>query len=171
MTVSRRQAVIVLAAAGALGPLSLWLASMGAAPAPRDGAFPVQKSDDEWRAVLGSDRYRILRGHGTERAFSSPLNAEKRSGVFVCAGCGQKLFSSDTKFESGTGWPSFWRPLEGAVGTAIDRSWLMVRTEVHCARCGGHLGHVFEDGPRPTGLRYCINGLALSFVMGSGVSS
>jgi peptide-methionine (R)-S-oxide reductase len=169
MTVSRRQAVTVLAAAGALGPLSLWMASTGVAPESANSVFPLQKSDDEWRAVLSNDRYRILRGHGTERAFSSVLSAEKRSGIFVCAGCGRQLFSSDTKFESGTGWPSFWIPIEGAVGTSIDRSWLMVRTEVHCAHCGGHLGHVFDDGPRPTGLRYCINGLALNFVMGSGV--
>jgi peptide-methionine (R)-S-oxide reductase len=164
MNVSRRQAMIVLATTGVLGPLSLWLASTGPAPTAHDRVFPVHKTDDEWRAVLGGDRYRILRGHGTERAFSSALNDEKGSGVFVCAGCGQKLFSSDTKFESGTGWPSFWRPLDGAIGTSIDRSWLMVRTEVHCSQCGGHLGHVFNDGPRPTGLRYCINGLALHFV-------
>jgi peptide-methionine (R)-S-oxide reductase len=161
--------LVVLAAAGTLGPLSLWLASKDSTPPIRDEAFPLTKSDAEWRTALTPDRYRILRNHGTERAFSSPLNAEKRTGVFVCAGCGQALFSSETKFESGTGWPSFWRPLEGAVGTEIDTSWLMVRTEVHCAKCGGHLGHVFNDGPAPTGLRYCINGLALNFVMGSGV--
>ena len=118
MTVSRRQALIVLAAAATLGPLSLWLASTGASPAAHDKVFPVQKSDDEWQVALSADRYRILRGHGTERPFSSPLNAEKRSGVFVCAACGQKLFSSDTKFESGTGWPSFWSPLEGSIGTS-----------------------------------------------------
>jgi peptide-methionine (R)-S-oxide reductase len=133
--------------------------------------FPVHKSDSEWRAALTSDQYRILRGHATERAFTSPLNDEKRAGTFVCAGCGHPLFSSRTKFDSGTGWPSFWEPLDTAVGTSVDRSLLMVRTEVHCARCGGHLGHVFDDGPRPTGLRYCINGLALRFVMGSGVIS
>jgi peptide-methionine (R)-S-oxide reductase len=167
MSVTRRQAVAVLAAAGVLGPLSLWLTSRDVGTAADDGAFPVQKTDAEWRAALTSDRYRILRGRSTERAFSSPLNKEKRSGIFVCAACGQKLFLSDTKFESGTGWPSFWRPLDDAVGTHIDRSWFMVRTEVHCARCGSHLGHVFADGPEPTGLRFCINGLALNFVMGT----
>jgi peptide-methionine (R)-S-oxide reductase len=169
MSVTRRQAVAVLAAAGVLGPLSLWLTSRDMGTAADDGAFLVQKTDAEWRAALTSDRYRILRGRSTERAFSSPLNKEKRNGIFVCAACGQKLFLSDTKFESGTGWPSFWRPLDDAVGTHIDRSWFMVRTEVHCARCGSHLGHVFADGPEPTGLRFCINGLALNFVMGSGV--
>ena len=104
-----------------------------------------------------------MRHHGTERPFSSPLNAEKRKGTFACAGCGLPLFASDTKFESGTGWPSFFRPLANAVATSSDRSLLMPRTEVHCRRCGGHLGHVFEDGPPPTGLRYCINGVALTF--------
>ena len=105
----------------------------------------------------------MLREHGTERAGTSPLNNEKRAGTFVCAGCEQDLFASDTKYESGTGWPSFWKPLDGAVGTSEDRAFFMTRTEVHCSRCGGHLGHVFEDGPKPTGLRYCMNGVAMNF--------
>lgn len=123
----------------------------------------VRKSDEEWRQVLTPEQYRVLRGHGTERAGTSPLNGEKRAGAFHCAGCGQRLFSSDTKFESGTGWPSFWAPVEGAVATSTDGSHGMIRVEVHCGRCGGHLGHVFPDGPRPTGERYCMNGVALSF--------
>jgi len=116
-----------------------------------------------WRARLSPEQFRVLRKHGTERAGTSPLNAEKRPGLFVCAGCGQKLFDAGTKFESGTGWPSFWAPLEGAVATSKDRAFFMTRTEVHCARCGGHLGHVFADGPRPTGQRYCMNGVAMAF--------
>ncbi len=124
----------------------------------------IQKSDAEWRNSLSPEAYRVLREHGTERAGTSPLNAEKRQGVFACAGCGKELFLSATKFESGTGWPSFYAPMEAdAVATTEDRSWFMKRTEVHCADCGGHLGHVFPDGPKPTGLRYCMNGVALSF--------
>lgn len=123
----------------------------------------MQKTDEEWRATLTPEQYTVLRKHGTERAGSSPLNSEKREGVFTCAGCGQPLFSSTTKFESGTGWPSFWDPLAEAVATSTDRSLSMPRTEVHCASCGGHLGHVFPDGPRPTGMRYCMNGVALRF--------
>ena len=170
MSVTRRQAVGVLAAAGVLGPLALWLTGRDTTSA-HDVAFPVQKTDAEWRAALTHDRYKVLRGHSTERAFSSVLNTEKRKGTFVCAACGQKVFSSKAKFESGTGWPSFWEPIdEAAVGTEIDRSYLMVRTEVHCARCGGHLGHLFSDGPEPTGLRYCINGLSLDFVTESVAS-
>jgi peptide-methionine (R)-S-oxide reductase len=123
----------------------------------------AQKTDQEWQAELTPEQYRVLRRHGTEPAGTSPLNAEKRQGIFACAGCGQKLFDSDTKFESGSGWPSFFAPLPGAVGTQVDRSLFMTRTEVHCSRCGGHLGHVFPDGPRPTGERYCMNGVALRF--------
>jgi peptide-methionine (R)-S-oxide reductase len=120
-------------------------------------------SDDEWRKRLTPEQYRVLRQHGTERAGTSPLDHEKRAGTFACAGCGQPLFASETKFNSGTGWPSFFQPLEQAVGTTTDRSFFTTRTEVHCARCGGHLGHVFEDGPQPTGLRYCMNGVSLKF--------
>ena len=131
-----------------------------AAPAEH---YEVQKPDAEWRAELSPEQFRVLRGHGTERPGSSPLNAEKRDGTFLCAGCGEALFDAGTKFESGTGWPSFWAPIEGGVGTQTDRSLFMTRTEVHCARCGGHLGHVFPDGPKPTGQRYCMNGLAMRF--------
>jgi len=123
----------------------------------------IPVNDDEWRARLTPEQYQVLRKHGTERAGTSPLNKEHRDGVFRCGGCGQDLFASSTKFESGTGWPSFWAPLEQAVETTTDRAYGMVRTEVHCARCKGHLGHVFEDGPRPTGLRYCMNGASLDF--------
>jgi peptide-methionine (R)-S-oxide reductase len=128
------------------------------------GPFEVAYSDEEWRRRLTPEQYYVLRAHGTERAGSSPLDGEKRAGTFVCAGCELPLFSSATKFDSGTGWPSFYAPLENAIGTAEDRSLFMTRTEVHCRRCGGHLGHVFEDGPPPTGLRYCMNGVALKFV-------
>ena len=123
----------------------------------------MKKTDDEWRRELTPEQFYVLRKHGTEPPGSSALNAEKRDGVFACAGCGQPLFSAGTKFESGTGWPSFFRPLEDAVGTTTDSSHFMTRTEVHCASCGGHLGHVFPDGPAPTGMRYCMNGVALKF--------
>jgi peptide-methionine (R)-S-oxide reductase len=123
----------------------------------------VEKTDEEWRKTLTPEQFHVLREHGTERAGTSPLNWEKRDGTFSCAACGQPLFSSDTKFESGTGWPSFFRPIEGAILTTEDRSYGMRRVEVHCSRCGGHLGHVFPDGPKPTGERYCMNGVALRF--------
>lgn len=124
----------------------------------------IEKTDAEWRNILSADQYRVLRQHGTEPAGASPLNHEKRQGVFRCAGCGAELFDSDTKYESGSGWPSFYAPKSGeAVGTSSDKSHMMTRTEVHCAKCGGHLGHVFPDGPKPTGLRYCMNGAALDF--------
>lgn len=128
-------------------------------------------SDADWRQRLTANQYAILRQHGTERAGTSPLDKEKRKGVFTCAGCDLPLFSSDTKFESGTGWPSFYQPLANAVETKTDRSLFMTRTEVHCARCLGHLGHVFDDGPKPTGLRYCMNGVALKFTPESGGAS
>jgi peptide-methionine (R)-S-oxide reductase len=127
------------------------------------GAFPVAKTDQAWRADLSPEQYRVLRQHGTERAGTSPLNGEKRAGAFFCAACEHALFDSETKYESGSGWPSFYAPLEGAVGTTEDRSMGMRRVEVHCAQCGGHLGHVFPDGPKPTGLRFCMNGAALKF--------
>jgi peptide-methionine (R)-S-oxide reductase len=126
-------------------------------------AFPVERTEAEWRAALSAEAFRVLREHGTERPGTSPLNAEKRPGVFACAGCGNPLFDAATKFESGTGWPSFVAPIEGAVGTKTDRSFFMTRTEVHCARCGGHLGHVFPDGPAPSGMRFCMNGVSLAF--------
>jgi peptide-methionine (R)-S-oxide reductase len=128
-------------------------------------------SDMDWRQRLTANQYMILRQHGTERPGSSPLNKEKRKGTFTCAGCDLPLFSSDTKFESGTGWPSFYQPLPNAIETKTDRSLFMTRTEVHCSRCIGHLGHVFDDGPPPTGLRYCMNGEALKFVPQPGSSS
>lgn len=126
--------------------------------------FPYQMSDADWQKKLTPEQYRVLRKEGTEMAFTSPLNKEKRDGTFKCAGCGQPLFSSDAKYDSGTGWPSFFQPIDGtAVGTSTDHKLLMSRTEVHCSNCGGHLGHVFDDGPQPTGLRYCMNGVALDF--------
>jgi peptide-methionine (R)-S-oxide reductase len=128
-----------------------------------DKRFPVERTDAEWEAVLSPSQFHVLREHGTERAGTSPLNQEKRPGRFLCAGCGRPLFASSAKYESGTGWPSFWAPLDEAIETSDDLSHFMARTEVHCANCGGHLGHVFPDGPRPTGLRYCLNGVALKF--------
>ncbi len=127
------------------------------------GSFEIQKTPEEWHRQLSAAQYDILRGHGTERPYSSALNKEHRKGTFACAGCDLPLFSSETKFDSGTGWPSFYQPLADAVGTTEDRSFMMTRTEVHCRRCGGHLGHVFDDGPKPTGLRYCMNGLSMTF--------
>ena len=132
-------------------------------PAPvADYAFTL--SDAEWRAKLSPEQYKVMRGHGTERACTSPLNAEKRPGTYACAGCGQALFDTSAKFESGTGWPSFFQPIDAqAVATTEDRGFGMVRVEVHCSNCGSHLGHVFPDGPRPTGQRYCMNGVSMMF--------
>jgi peptide-methionine (R)-S-oxide reductase len=142
----------------AVGILQFGLASVAKAE-----AFEVTHTDAEWKKLLSANQFAVLRLAATERPFSSPLDHEKREGLFACAGCDLPLFSSKTKFDSGTGWPSFWAPLENAIGTTDDRSFGMVRTAVHCHRCGGHLGHVFKDGPPPTGLRYCMNGLAMTF--------
>ena len=138
--------------------ITLWRSGAGNA-----ASYPFSLSDAEWRKRLSPLAYNVLRKHATERPFTSPLDKEHRDGIFSCAGCGQKLFRSATKFDSGTGWPSFWAPIRQAVGTSRDFKLGYPRTEVHCARCGGHLGHVFDDGPRPTGKRYCMNGAALSF--------
>lgn len=134
-----------------------------------DGTFEISKTDAQWREQLSPEAFRVLREHGTERAGSSALDREKREGTFHCAGCDLPLFASATKFDSGTGWPSFFQPLDNAIGTTVDRSFFMSRTEVHCRRCGGHLGHVFDDGPKPTGLRYCMNGVAMTFAPGTDV--
>ena len=131
-------------------------------------SFAVQKTDEEWRRTLTPEQYYVMREHGTERPGSCALLHEKRAGTFTCAGCGQPLFVAERKFESGTGWPSFFAPLDGAIESSVDRSHFMVRTEVHCSRCGSHLGHVFPDGPPPTGERYCINGVALHFAADQG---
>ncbi|BDI59914.1 peptide-methionine (R)-S-oxide reductase MsrB [Qipengyuania nanhaisediminis] len=156
-----------LVATGALIAAMPFLASCGGGvvEARKKREFRVRKTEAEWRGQLSRGEYRILREAGTERAYSSPLNDEKRAGTFVCAGCGNRLYSSTYKYDSGTGWPSFWQPVDrGAVGTSVDYKIGVPRTEVHCADCGGHLGHIFADGPRPTGERHCINGLALDFV-------
>lgn len=155
-----------LAAAGAYGVLSL-SGLFNNANARSGGSFKVTRTPEEWKRQLGPTRHRILRLAGTERAFSSPLNKEKRKGVFVCAGCNLGLYGSDAKYDSGTGWPSFWKPIaSNRIGTSRDFKIGYPRTEVHCARCGGHLGHIFNDGPKPTGKRHCINGLALQFIPG-----
>jgi peptide-methionine (R)-S-oxide reductase len=148
---------------GLIGGSAMAYAVLGV-PGAAQGRFRIRKTDAQWKQQLGPERYHILREAGTERPFSSPLNNEHRRGTFACAGCGQALFSSTTKFDSGTGWPSFYRALPHAVVTRADHSLFMERTEVLCSNCGGHLGHVFDDGPKPTGLRYCMNGLALTFV-------
>jgi peptide-methionine (R)-S-oxide reductase len=156
---NRRSLLVRFSAVMAGAALPAIATSARAADADR-----VEKTPEEWRKALTPEQFYILREEGTERPYSSPLNNEKRKGTFVCAGCALPLFNSDTKFESGTGWPSFYAPITGAVATKVDYKLIVARTEYHCRRCGGHQGHVFDDGPKPTGLRYCNNGVALKFV-------
>jgi len=157
----RRNFLFAGAGAGALfAGLASW--RMGA-NAASEGTFEVTKTDAEWKAQLGEDAYQVLRHEATERAGTSPLNNEKRKGLFHCAGCDLPVYSSEAKYDSGTGWPSFWESLPNAIGTKEDNTLFMTRTECHCRRCGGHFGHIFDDGPQPTGLRHCLNGLALAF--------
>lgn len=155
----RRKTFASILALGAAG--ATWLRQgHSAGPATK---FEIEKTDEEWKRLLTPEQYAVLRKHGTEYAGSSPLDKVYAPGAYNCAGCDLPLFSSETKYDSTTGWPSFWAPLDNAIGTSSDRTLWMTRTEVHCRRCGGHLGHVFEDGPKPTGLRYCMNGVALKF--------
>ena len=157
---SDRRSLLAWLGAGAAMPI---LAACGSEQA-HAAAYKVNYSDAQWRERLSTQEYRVLRQEATERPFTSPLNKEKRAGTFVCAGCGNAVYSSSAKYDSGTGWPSFWQPIDaGAVGTKVDRKLVYARTEVHCADCGGHLGHIFDDGPRPTGKRHCINGVAMDF--------
>ncbi len=167
---TRRTFGLAAAAAALTGGVSMRFFG-GSSDAAAKETFPVSYSDQEWRKRLSAEQYAVLREHGTERPFSSPLDREKRAGRFACAGCDLPLFASAAKFDSGTGWPSFFEPLPGAVGHAEDWSFLMRRTEVHCRRCGGHLGHVFDDGPPPTGKRYCMNGVALRFLPAEGAAA
>ena len=164
--VTRRElalGAVAFATIAAAGAGALRWRGRGTAAAT-DGHFEITRTPEEWRKLLTPEQYAVLREEDTERPFTSPLNHEKGKGVFTCAGCDLPLFSSETKFDSGTGWPSFYAPIEGAVESGKDWSFGLLREEVHCRRCGGHLGHVFDDGPKPTGLRYCINGVSLKFV-------
>lgn len=161
MQLSRRQfSAIGLASAAALVGRGV-PAALAAGPTAK---FEIERTPDEWRKLLTPEQYYVMREHGTERPFTSPLDKTYAAGIYHCAACDLPLFSSVTKYNSRTGWPSFWKPIDGAIGTRDDRTLFFVRTEVHCRRCGGHLGHVFDDGPKPTGLRYCMNGVALKFV-------
>ena len=158
----RRDAIRYTLLTLATGATTMSLFSRGRA-AETTATFEVQYSEAQWRERLSKEQFYVLREHGTERSGTSALDHEKRAGVFHCAGCELALFDSKTKFDSGTGWPSFFQPITNAIGTSIDKSFFSTRTEIHCRRCGGHLGHVFEDGPQPTGLRYCMNGIAMTF--------
>ena len=149
-----------LTLAGGLTAASVAARSEGSTPE----RFEVMKTDEEWKKVLTPEQFNVLRKHGTERAGASPLDKKYDPGMYYCAACNLPVYSSDAKFDSGTGWPSFFKPLDNAIGTSVDKSFFSTRTEVHCRRCGGHLGHVFEDGPKPTGLRYCMNGVAMKFI-------
>ncbi len=161
--ISKRQFLVSGASVLALASIGGAFGIGRAVSAKTGETFEVTKTEEEWRKLLTPEQFAVLREEATERAGSSPLNAEKREGTFNCAGCDLAVYDSKTKFESGTGWPSFWAAIDGAVGTKEDNTFFATRTEAHCARCGGHLGHIFDDGPEPTGLRHCINGVALNF--------
>ena len=161
---SRATASLAVTLGGTLGGGASALSTVAKAAGPAGEKFEIMKTDDEWKKLLTKEQYAVLRKHGTERAGTSPLDKIYAPGTYNCAGCDLPLFTSDTKFDSGTGWPSFYQPIENAVGSTVDSSFFMTRTEIHCRRCGGHLGHVFADGPKPTGLRYCMNGVAMKFV-------
>ena len=165
-TVLAGLATVAAAAVAAGGALAFRQRRQSAA----SGTFEIEKTEAEWRQLLTPEQYAVLRQAHTEAPFTSPLNNEHRKGIFACAGCSLPLYDAAAKFDSGTGWPSFFQPLPQAIATSTDQSWLGTRTEVHCRRCGGHLGHVFDDGPPPTGLRYCMNGVALTFTPASATS-
>ena len=168
-TVSRRRVLSIVTAGASVAVLPFGLVATESNDESEARSFAVSKTNQQWRAIVGNDRYAVLFEEATERPGSSPLNNEKRAGTFICAACNQPLFKSDTKYDSGTGWPSFFDAIPGALGKKKDYKLVWPRTEYHCSRCGGHQGHVFTDGPQPTGLRYCNNGLALNFVAADDV--